>query len=197
MMLGLAVAALGVVASTAEAREPETHTVLWQFLRESGHKLYGETLARQLQDVRIIEGDSVRFVWGEGQQHDLMYTRDADVYDACEGSLATRTGTQMPTSKSPDDGVTVTPALGVSYYFDSVGNNCADGELKISVHVFAEEDFVEEAPTPPATVTQASGTTNGDGGAGGGGGGDDAPAPAVTVPWSTGVGVGGRTETIT
>lgn len=40
---------------------------------------YGETLARQLQDVRIIEGDSVTFVWGEGQQHDLMYTRDATV----------------------------------------------------------------------------------------------------------------------
>ena len=41
------------------------------------------------------------------------------LFDACEGSLATRTGTQMPTSLSPDDGITVTPELGVSYYFDS------------------------------------------------------------------------------
>lgn len=37
---GFVVAALGVIAHVVEAREPETHTVLWQFLRESGHKLY-------------------------------------------------------------------------------------------------------------------------------------------------------------
>lgn len=36
-------------------------------------------MARQLLDVRIIEGDSVTFIWGEGQQHDLMFTRDVDV----------------------------------------------------------------------------------------------------------------------
>lgn len=37
---GFVVAALGVIAHVVEARDPETHTVLWQFLRESGHKLY-------------------------------------------------------------------------------------------------------------------------------------------------------------
>ena len=45
-------------------------------------------------------------------------------------------GTQMPTSTAPGGGVTITPQLGISYYFDSVGNNCASGELKISVYVY-------------------------------------------------------------
>lgn len=37
-LLGLAVAPINI-GTNAEEREPETHTVLWQFLRESGHKL--------------------------------------------------------------------------------------------------------------------------------------------------------------
>ena len=72
--------------------------------------------------------------------------------------------------------------------FAGVGNNCANGELKISVHVFKEEDFVEDAPTPPATVTQAPSTADS---------GNDAAVPAVAVAWSTGIGEGGRMETIT
>lgn len=169
-ILYLGVSVLLVCAPSSLARTPENHQVLWQFQRDGGVKLYGETLARKLDDVRIIEGDIVTFTWQEGQLHDLMFTQSEDAFDSCSYQEATRIGPQVPSILG---NVTVQPSLGNNYYFDSVSQNCAEGLMKIAVLVFTEDSFVELAPTPPSTVTTQPPT---------------ADEPSKTVSWKPNVG---------
>ena len=42
------------------------HQILWQFQRNNV-QFYGETLERQLPEIQIVVGETVTFVWAEGQ----------------------------------------------------------------------------------------------------------------------------------
>ena len=104
--------------------------VVWQFVHD-GEKLYGATLTRKLGEVRVIEGSKVTFSWSEGSLHSIHMTRDQAVYEACDVAAATEVS---PFRVSETE--VLTPDLGVTYYFDGFGSNCAVGKLKIIVRTF-------------------------------------------------------------
>ena len=107
-----------------------------------------------------------------GANHDLYFTRDKQVYDDCALSGAKEISDSSSGAARGD--YSAKPALGVNYYFDTQDGlrNCKVGLLKIEVHVFKAEDFVELAPTPANTVTEAPAT----------------PDTAIKVAWAPKVG---------
>eukprot|EP00041_Stephanoeca_diplocostata_P028662 m.825978 g.825978 ORF g.825978 m.825978 type:complete len:566 (+) comp23410_c0_seq4:261-1958(+) len=149
----------------AHAQNATEHEIIWQFQRDGGIRLYGDTLERQLGTINMVVGDTLRFSWGGfGELHGLYQTESDTEFNTCS------TGSGSVLAVNIQASIVVSPEAGTFYFFDHISENCAEGLLRIQVNVFSQADFVPDTTTPAASVVET--TQN--------------PENAVVVDWQPG-----------